>query len=340
MITRWEKNSLLFYKNATENISFTDKEEYLREFYSIENAYEAINTLLFPGVENEKVRVLSEKRVLPTALLDNMSELLNVYCRIYSIMCKYTRNESKKKLYTYRVDRMNTLDYLEQGKTCSFLSTSRNHEISTYYHKKAGLLLLEVEALGTIEHVDVNAVLGEDFKYPEEEEVLFAPFLYLSKIPIVMTEEERTFVDINDEPPKGKYRLKLLVSATEEQRGQMEKTDIDVFANLKEKILLDDEIENAKKVWNNLADGNMAEQKCVEQYIEWKETLHKYLIQEFSQIKENVEKDYNERMYLFREKLNNLFETSNNKRKEYEKRLMSYQRILSILQPLMLFSLL
>ena len=55
-ITQEELRSLLYYQGAVEKIQLNSSELELRKFYSINNAYETINMLLFPGIENEKSR--------------------------------------------------------------------------------------------------------------------------------------------------------------------------------------------------------------------------------------------------------------------------------------------
>lgn len=61
-ITQEELRSLLYYQGAVEKIQLNSSELELRKFYSINNAYETINMLLFPGIENEKSRLWTEKR--------------------------------------------------------------------------------------------------------------------------------------------------------------------------------------------------------------------------------------------------------------------------------------
>ena len=63
-------------------------------------------------------------------------------------------------------------------------------EKNTDFHNKSGILLLEIEAQGDVEYIDMNAVLEKESKYPHEQEILFAPFALLDKEPLEMTEEE------------------------------------------------------------------------------------------------------------------------------------------------------
>lgn len=94
-ITDEEFRSLLYYQGAIQNIDLKMLDTELTNFYSIGNAYETINVLLFPGIENEKSRLAIERRYMDERILEDMDELLNVYCWLYSAMCKYTLHTSK-----------------------------------------------------------------------------------------------------------------------------------------------------------------------------------------------------------------------------------------------------
>lgn len=85
-----EIRSLLYYQNAGKNIVLSDNEKHLEKFYSIENAYEVINMLMFDDIGSEQVRLSAEGRWMDPDILNNMNELLDVYCNLYSAICKYT----------------------------------------------------------------------------------------------------------------------------------------------------------------------------------------------------------------------------------------------------------
>ena len=83
-INKKEFQSLLFYQGASDHIELDPSESVLEDFYSIDNGYETINMLLFPGIENEKARLQIEKR-------DKISDkILNQYWTNYwrsTIVC-------------------------------------------------------------------------------------------------------------------------------------------------------------------------------------------------------------------------------------------------------------
>ena len=159
-INQLEKDSLLYYQGGGRNIELSPEQQNLRAFYDVGNSYLVINALLMPGISNEKARLAEEGKQVSLAVFECMEELLKVYCRLYSAMCKYTYCYEHGAMYhTYRDDRMNTLEFLNHGQMYSFMSTNKYSSGNTDFHDKNGILLLEVEASGDVEHIDVNAVL-------------------------------------------------------------------------------------------------------------------------------------------------------------------------------------
>ena len=62
-------------------------------------------------------------------ILNNMNELLDVYCNLYSAICKYTYLIKKRAVYTYRDDRRYTYLHMKTHKfNESFLSATLNEK--------------------------------------------------------------------------------------------------------------------------------------------------------------------------------------------------------------------
>lgn len=80
------------------------------------------------------------------------------------------------------------------GKTVSFTSTTCLANGTWEFQKKKGILLLEFDSLARVEHLDVYDVLGEDNKYPGENEILFPPFLDIKMEEVDLTENEKNIV--------------------------------------------------------------------------------------------------------------------------------------------------
>lgn len=282
-INRLEKDSLLYYQGGGKNVILSAEDRDLREFYDVDNSYIVINALLMPGLSNERARLKEERRHIDPVIFEHLDELIEVYCRLYSAMCKYTFGYSHEEAYyTYRDDRMNTLTFLEQGQAYSFMSTKKGHDSSADFHDKDGILLLEVEAPGDIEHVDMNAVLGKESVYQQEQEILFAPFALLDKEMVEITEEEKAYRDIHGKPPQAKYLLHLRISSIVSQKTDKNSEELrELFAQ----IMDEKSLNTVKTVWNAFMGGNEPEEEITWGYGQWKEKLRSYLRLRFAGIK-------------------------------------------------------
>lgn len=329
-ISEKEFRSLLYYQGAPENIKLDPSEQHQKEFYSIDNGYETINMLLFQGIENERARLQIEKRAIEDKILDHMENLLEVYGYLYSVMCKYTYHTAKAdKLLTYRDDRRHTYQCMQTGMNDSFLSTSfiaeRKPAVSgreNYFQKKDGLVLMDVEALDTVEHVDMNDVLENQSKYPDENEVLYPPFLYLDTERMSLTPEEIQLKDIHKKSPYGKVHVMLKGSTVDPKNlTEEEKNRLEV---IRKKLIAQDEIKNIKTVWNVIRNGEESEySKEIEKYCQWKKLLKLYLRETYAQIKYNVLSEETltfdvQREKMFCKDLKERIDDADTKRKEYE----------------------
>lgn len=276
LLTRSERNSILFYQGGTGNIELSDSERHLRNFYKVKNAYEAINVLLFPGFDNENARLIQEKREIDRVLLEFMPELLNVYENLYRVMCRYAVCIEKREIiYAYRNDRMQTLAQLKAGQIPSFFSTSLSQKANPYFHEKKGILLLEVEASGKVPHLDVNAVLGTKSAFKTENEILFPPFLSLELEPMELNEREKSYRDMDGDPPKAKYKIYLKEDTGEPKTGQSEGTESE--ETLLRKIMNTESLQNVKEVWKICNRGCLPDKTAKDNYVNWKKDLQQYL---------------------------------------------------------------
>ncbi|MCC8047375.1 MAG: hypothetical protein LIP12_18135 [Clostridiales bacterium] len=290
-ISQEEKNALLFYQGGGKNIKLSSDQAYLRGFYNSYYYHDMINVLLMPGVGNEKARLREEHRLLDIEMLDQMEELLAVYCRIYSAMCKYAAAGNRRCVEgSYRIDRVNTLDYLKQGQMYSFMSTtllSKRFNPANYCNKN-GLVILQVEQCNeAVEYIDLNAVLGLDSAYPEEDEILFAPFTLVRLEEIELNEEEMRYRDINNEPPKAKYKIFMEGSSI---GAELLSLDDNAIQELRSRILDPRELAWAKEAMiDKIALGKEMEGDSLQRYIRWKEDLQSYFKACFARIKYHSE---------------------------------------------------
>ncbi len=342
-ISQSERNSVLFYQGSAEKIKLDESKNYLKDFYKVSNAYEVINSLLFPGIQNEAVRIAKEKRVFYPILAEHISELLQVYCNLYSVMCKYTYGTVRRDYYLYRKDRMLSFEYLKRGVTNSFISASFDERIDKSFCKKEGILLLEIEAPGCVEHLNVNEVLGEDSKYPEEKEILFAPFLYLDLDKIKLKEEEKQLTDINGEMPKAKYKIRIKGSLITCENEPSDEQDAGLTEKWKEEIQRREYVCNAINIWAKLRDNKVLDETELQMYVEWKKKIQTYLKWQFKRIKRRMlekkeefsrTEQVSQRIGILKEDIKNYIAYTNSNRKRYSRQFTCLNMTVAVLQPI------
>lgn len=256
--------SLRFYQGNTD---LCDKNEPLKEFYSTPQAYRTVNALMYPGIKNEKTRVLAEKKKLSPHLLYDILEVVKVYENIFSLMkdsmCPECSSETNY-LTTYRTERRNALDFLSGGSTVSLTSTSKIRDMGEYFKKKEGLVLLEFKIPMNVPYVDVNEVLGTKHSFSEQQEILLPPFLKIKMLPKVLTEVEQTYRDVNGNPPVGKYEIIVSGEAIEDL--------VDPQYEKSLKLYLTDKghVGNAIKLLENLNACREITEEEITNYIRWK----------------------------------------------------------------------
>lgn len=212
IITSQEINSLRFYQGDISHYIINNIEEYNKynsQFYQTKGAYHILNMLLYPGIENEKVRICHENKKVPLYLLNNIEELLVVYKNIFNLMCKYScSNEKHGIIHAFRKDRVQSMEMFDNNYLYAITSCSLKDESEDYFLKKDGILLLEFDIPTSVPFVILNDVLGVNlFQY--QEELLLPPFLSFSKFKLDLTQKEWEYRDINNSHPKAKYLLKI-----------------------------------------------------------------------------------------------------------------------------------
>lgn len=204
-----ERNSLRFYQGDIESYEVAEDENFKSEFYQTKGAYNLLNVLMHPGMENEYARFFKESKKIPYNLFDDLEELIKVYKNIFALMCKSMNNQSKVYLHLYRVERMQAIKMVEAGYTYNFTSCSLENNPDPYFMKKDGILLLEWDVPLSVPHILVNDILGRN-KFAYQEELLLSPFIRFKVEERKFTEAELRYRDVNGESPKAKYNLKVL----------------------------------------------------------------------------------------------------------------------------------
>lgn len=340
--TNDELNSLRYYKGAVNQIVLPEDKAQMKGFYSISNAYEVLNMLLYPGKDNEQIRILNEKRQIPDEMLDHMSEVLKVYENLATVIYKYTYSRHEQvAVNAQRFDREVALNDLKQGQNSGFLSASLAPDLP-YFHEKAGLILEEIVAPATVEYLDVNEVLGCQSDLAEEREILFPPFLKLKLEQTELSDLEKNYQDCDGKPPAGKYLVRILGSEIEPIHISNCADSEEKLEALKVRILNDAETRNAKDVWIAMRTGKQLEPKQEAMYLNWKKAVQTYVRLVFCMAKSGTSQKKNallRKAVLLQNELNCALATNNAYRKRYNRYVEATGIIMSVCSALVTFSL-
>lgn len=174
--------------------------------YGIHSAYRTINCLMFDGVENEKERIKEKNGALAPELFREIDKVIEIYCDIFRAMCKCVA-ESKSKItkLVYRTERSVSVEELKKGYTVSFTSTSKENKPEDFLKKKSGLVLMNIVIPPDIPYLDFEQILGDEYQYRQQKEVLLPPYLKIELEEMELSEEEKAYRDVDGKPPKAKY---------------------------------------------------------------------------------------------------------------------------------------
>jgi len=165
-------------------------------FWGDQKAYCTLNSLFFPGIENETARSHEGKKLNP-AFLDDTDRLIGFCDDLLSAFCT---SPLETDMISWRVERIS--DYRLRkafGNTISFTSTSTTGFLNAYGDKK-GLALIKFELPAGTPCIDLATAL-DTYTKSEEAEVLLPPGLVLALEEIPLTNEMRAIRDADNAPP-------------------------------------------------------------------------------------------------------------------------------------------
>lgn len=287
MFTLEERDALRFYegdiriRNEKGRITMHKAED---QFFGDCEVYRTLNALLFSNIYNEKERILLENHCLNEAVPENIEKVIKLYCEIYTAMCKAIPLHDKVER-TKRVERIASLEYLRQGYTMSFTSTSR-HSFDSAFAKKNGIILLEFCIPMNVPYVDFNKILGKEYKFNDELEILLPPFIPISIVEGKLSFRDKNIKDMNGNSPLGKYIVNFVEDDKKLKKQkccEFEKQELEKYIYDKNRCIM------AGKALKSMNNGNWKDD--FEEYIKWKEVLQQYLKILFEEIyKEASEK--------------------------------------------------
>lgn len=262
MLTLKEIEAIRFYQGDIRRRDkngriLTEKKE---GFYGTACAYRTMNCLMYDGIENEKARIKEGNGKLVSTLFLEMEKIIAVYCDIYSAMCKsaFRLEEAAKKL-VYRTERRISAEELKKGYTLSFTSTSKKDSPDRFLLKKSDLVLLNIVFSSKIPHLDFQEILGSEYLFEQQAEILLPPFLEIELEELELIGADKEYRDINGRPPYAKYlvQVKGIRSSNPESeskergvltRGRNQKS-MEILGKLLEKEDLTEEEEREYCLW-------------------------------------------------------------------------------------------
>ena len=152
-------------------------------FYQLPNAYQTFNLLMMDGLTGENIRIGIEKQSPNGIYIYNWRRTIKVFKNVFTLMCKYylTLNETPD-IEFYRADRqINTDMMFMHGRTIAFTSTSTAAFLEEFARGKKNLVYVKCGLSRKIPIADFEAILGYDYVYSDEAEILLPPWLAISE---------------------------------------------------------------------------------------------------------------------------------------------------------------
>lgn len=318
MLTEKEKDSIRFYqgdtRKRTEDGSLSNS---LTEtgLYGIPSAYKTMNCLMFDGIDNEKERISEGSTVLNPQVFHEIEKVVDIFCDIFRAMCK-CKNRNRK-IIVYRTDRRISVREMKKlGQTISFTSTSKGNHPKEYFCKKKMLMLLEFIVPAGIPYLDFEEVLGDNYYYADQKEILLPPFLNLVFYEGKLTAEEDAYRDADNQPPQGKCIVVLEGLSLPTQK----RTDQDDISGLQ--CLTRGKAKMAEILARMIAQEELSQQE-VQEYCAWKANFREIVIAKFCKIQSEykyIETDdsFQSRKHLLMEDVKKLTEEFDSRRKDYK----------------------
>ena len=217
-----EKNALMIYEGASPGGCAAGIDS---------NSYKTLNTVMFPGIENELTRVFDDHQMLNPTVIFQTKEMLDYYHNLHSTMYKFSYQQDKPQLVR-RVDRTQSFDEITQKKELvSSFSTTLNY-FPTEFSKKH-ITLVEAQVMPGAMCVDFEKVLGDEYQHYMEREVLIAMGSHVEIEQVVprdeLNEYEKSVKAIDGSNPDQKIVMKILPlpKAKEPTKEQIEQNEKD-----------------------------------------------------------------------------------------------------------------
>lgn len=154
-------------------------------YYRQHSAYRAINLLMMPGREGERIRVGIEKQNPDSICITRWEKTLEVMADLFTVQCKYAveRAQQGKPLPNplERGDRGINFELMRQGGgTIAFTSTSKDEVLGDFLIGKQQPHVLHITLGSQVPYLDFEEFLGSAYSFAEEREVLLPPMVAMT----------------------------------------------------------------------------------------------------------------------------------------------------------------
>lgn len=147
-------------------------------FYQIPNAYQSFNLFMMKGLDGERVRIGEEKQRPYGIYIRQWRRTVKVFKSVFTAQCKYYRKSTEMLEQMYRCDRrINTDMMLEAHRTIAYTSTSIAGYLDAFSEGKKDNTYLKCTLGQKVPVADYQEILGENYAFVDEAEVLLPPFL-------------------------------------------------------------------------------------------------------------------------------------------------------------------
>lgn len=200
-------------------------------FYGDPKAYVTINSLFYPGISTEERRAKEGKRLNP-AVTENPQRL---YDFLVDLLSAFKEADISCERNTYRVERLADYEVMRQdGCTVSFTSTSTDGFLRSYADR-IGIALMQFHIPAGIPCFPFLEMLKEGYLKASEREILLPPGLNVSFSETDLSEEEKTILDAEGNPPVLKCHA-LVTGIRPMENEKFDPEDYTAFAGVSRRV--------------------------------------------------------------------------------------------------------
>lgn len=165
------------------------------EFYLQRSPYRTLNLLMMAGREGEYVRVCLENQTPNALYIRRWEDTLQALTDIFTVCCRcaVSRRAAGKELPhpLSRGDRGVNFRLMEAaGGTFAFTSTTEGEVLDSFVKGKQDPHALHMAIADGVPYLDFPEFLGQDYRYPDQREILLPPMVKMEQGPCDIREHD------------------------------------------------------------------------------------------------------------------------------------------------------